>query len=42
MKEHEKLKKRLKKIMQPDYLVNLKKELRATEEEIKQQEKLKR
>lgn len=28
--------------MQPDYLVNLKKELRATEEEIKQQEKLKR
>jgi hypothetical protein len=42
MKEHEKLKRRLKKITQPDYLVNLKRDLRATEEEIKQQEKLKR
>lgn len=35
MKEHEKLKKRLKLIMQPDFLVNLKRDLRVTEEEIK-------
>ncbi len=42
MKEHEKLKRRLKLIMQPDFLVNLKRDLRVTEEEIKQQEKLKR
>lgn len=42
MKEHEKLKKRLKLITQPDFLVNLKRDLRVTEEEIKQQEKLKR
>lgn len=42
MKEHDKLKKRLKLIMQPDFLVNLKRDLRVTEEEIKQQEKLKR
>lgn len=34
MKEHEKLKKRLKLIMQPDFLVNLKRDLRVTEEEI--------
>ena len=36
MKEHEKLKKRLKLIMQPDFFVNLKRDLRVTEEEIKQ------
>jgi hypothetical protein len=36
MKEHEKLKKRLKLIMQPDFLVNLKRDLRVTEDEIKQ------
>ncbi len=36
MKEHDKLKKRLKQIMQPDFLVNLKRDLRVTEEEIKQ------
>lgn len=35
MKEHEKLKKRLKLITQPDFLVNLKRDLRVTEEEIK-------
>jgi hypothetical protein len=42
MKEHAKLKKRLELVQQPDFLVNLKKDLRTTEEEIKQQEKLKR
>jgi len=42
MKEHDKLKKRLKLITQPDFLVNLKRDLRITEEEIKQQEKLKK
>lgn len=36
MKEHEKLKKRLKLITQPDFLVNLKRDLRVTEDEIKQ------
>ena len=36
MKEHEKLKKRLRLIQQPDFLVNLKRDLRVTEEEIKQ------
>ena len=35
LKEHEKLKKRLKLITQPDFLVNLKRDLRITEEEIK-------
>ena len=42
MKEHNKLKKRLELIQQPDFLINLKKDLKTTEEEIKQQEKLKR
>jgi len=42
IKEHDKLKKRLKLITQPDFLANLKRDLRVTEEEIKQQEKLKR
>lgn len=42
MKEHDKLKRRLKLIQQPDFLVNLKRDLRVTEEEIKQQERLKR
>jgi hypothetical protein len=42
MKEHAKLKKRLELVQQPDFLVNLKKDLKTTEEEIKQQEKLKR
>ena len=42
MKEHNKLKRRLEVVSQPDYLVNLKRDLRTTEEEIKQQEKLKR
>jgi hypothetical protein len=42
MKEHNKLKRRLEVVSQPDYLVNLKRDLRITEEEIKQQEKLKR
>ena len=35
MKEHAKLKKRLEIIQQPDFLINLKKDLRTTEEEIK-------
>ena len=42
MKEHNKLKKRLELVQQPDFLINLKRDLRTTEEEIKQQEKLKR
>ena len=42
MKEHAKLKKRLELVQQPDFLVNLKRDLKTTEEEIKQQEKLKR
>jgi len=36
MKEHNKLKRRLEIVSQPDYLVNLKRDLRITEEEIKQ------
>lgn len=35
MKEHDKLKKRLEIIQQPNFLVNLKRDLRITEEEIK-------
>ena len=42
MKEHNKLKKRLDVVSQPDYLINLKRDLRITEEEMKQQERLKR
>jgi hypothetical protein len=42
MKEHNKLKKRLDTVSQPDYLINLKRDLRITEEEMKQQERLKR
>ena len=36
MKEHNKLKKRLELVQQPDFLINLKRDLRTTEEEIKQ------
>jgi hypothetical protein len=36
MKEHNKLKKRLELIQQPDFLINLKRDLKTTEEEIKQ------
>lgn len=42
MKEHNKLKRRLEMIQQPDFLLNLKRDLKTTQEEIKQQEKLKR
>ena len=38
MKEHAKLKKRLDMIQQPDFLMNLKRDLKTTQEEIKQQE----
>ena len=36
-KERDKLKRRLDKIKEPDFLLGLKKELRVTKEEIKQQ-----
>ncbi len=36
MKEHNKLKKRLEMIQQPDFLLNLKRDLKTTQEEIKQ------
>ena len=42
MKEHGKLRRRLEIIQQPNFLSNLKRDLRITEEEIQQQEKLKR
>ena len=41
-KEHSKLKKRLEMIQQPNFLVNLKRDIKTTQDEIKQQEKLKR
>ena len=42
MKEHNKVKRRLEKISNPEYVVSLKKDFRTTEEEIKQQDKLKK
>jgi len=41
MKERARLQKRIHELSQKDYLINLKRDLRTTEEEIKQQTKLK-
>jgi len=39
IKEHQRLKKRLEEIQNPDFLINLKKNLRIVDREIKDNEK---